>query len=101
MLFRSQTYYEGLCLILLYLVLCLGDVPRRPVLYWRMLEVGSGQKDRMYRELGGMDGGEIAVRIYCMRKEYLKNPRFNTWMLIVDSPNFIKQRRVRVVRIQQ
>jgi hypothetical protein len=48
-----------------------------------------------------MDGGEIAVRIYCMRKEYLKNPRFNTWMLIVDSPNFIKQRRVRVVRIQQ
>ena len=55
----------------------------------------------MYRELGGMDGGEIAVRIYCMRKEYFKNPRFNTWMLIVDSPNFIKQRRVRVVRIQQ
>lgn len=42
----TQTYYEGLCLILLYLVLCLGDVPRRPVLYWRMLEVGSGQKDR-------------------------------------------------------
>ena len=48
-----------------------------------------------------MDGGEIAVRIYCMRKEYLKNPRFNTWMLIIDSPNFITQRRVRVVRIQQ
>lgn len=55
----------------------------------------------MGRELGEMDGGEIAVRIYCMRKEYFKNPRFNTWMLIVDSPNFIKQRRVRVVRIQQ
>ena len=55
----------------------------------------------MGRELGEMDGGEIAVRIYCMRKEYFKNPRFNTWMLIVDSPNFIKQRMVRVVRIQQ
>ena len=36
-----------------------------------MLEVGSGQKDRMGRELGEMDGGEIAVRIYCMRKEYI------------------------------
>ena len=65
---------------------------------WRL---DLGRKIGMGTELGEMDGGEIAVRIYCMRKEYFKNPRFNTWMLIVDSPNFIKQRRVRVVRIQQ
>lgn len=54
-------------------MLCLGDGPRSHVLFCGMLEVGSGQEVRMGSELGGMYGGEVDVRMYCMRITIKRN----------------------------
>lgn len=54
-------------------MLCLDDGLRSHVLFWGMLEVGSGQEVRMGSELGGMYGGEVAVTMYCMRKNIKRN----------------------------
>lgn len=56
-------------------MLCLGDGPRKPILFWGMLEVGSRQEDRVGGELGEMDGREVAVRMYCVRKEFFKKTK--------------------------
>lgn len=68
----AQPWYEGLYLVLLYLVLCSVNISRMPALFCGEMRWGgiSGEEGRLeWSQLEGVEGEEAVVGMYCMREE--------------------------------
>lgn len=75
--FPFQTHYEDFCIYLFYLPLfCLAVFPQRPLVLLKRKQRSRYRGKGRWRELGGIEEGEIVVGMYCINEESIFNKKY-------------------------